>query len=197
MRIFLASLLMTALPLAALAQAYSDAPLVVVGQGRQQVAQAAPMAAATAATATTTPAKTAAATAAQPKVYTPDFPDWAITQVGQNTAGNTNPAPDAAPEAPQAPAAPVPSDAPAPASPTPPPSPVSKVWPRDTVPIFVKSCIGFHVELVPACTCVITNLMGAMPHDEFMRLSESGTIEQDVRLQTIRQQCLTAGHEDN
>ena len=196
MRFVFASLLLITLPATVMAEAYTDAPLVVVGQGKMQAA--APAAAAAPATAATTATtKTAAATPATAKVYTPDFPDWAITQVGQNSAGNNNTPPDAAPQAPQAPAAPTPTAAPTPASPDTPPSPASKLWPRDTVPIFVRSCIGYHVELVPACSCIITNLMGAMPHDEFMKLSENGTIEQDVRLQNIRQQCLTAGHEDN
>ncbi len=170
MRLLLTSLLLT-LPLVAFAQSTGSAPMVMVSQGKV-LATAKPV---------------------TPQVYTPDFPDWAITQVGQATGGNNTDQPDAAPQAPQAPTAPQPDTAAAPATPATPPSPVSKLWPRDTVPIFVRSCVGFHIELLPACTCVINKLMGEMPHDEFLELSQRGTIEQDTRLQTIRQQCAVDG----
>jgi hypothetical protein len=45
---------------------------------------------------------------------------------------------------------------------------------------------------VVPCTCTITKLMVAMPHDEFLKKSEDGTIEQDQRLINIRSECATA-----
>lgn len=121
-----------------------------------------------------------------------NFPEAAVTRIGENTSGEYNDAPADAPHAPAAPAAPPASTPSTPPSPASPPSPISKLWPRDTIPIFLRSCTGFHPELVPPCTCVITNLMDQMGHDEFLKLSEANTIEQDARLIAIRQQCVTA-----
>lgn len=179
MRYLLLSLLL--LPLPALAWDYNDAPLLVVQQKKppQQLAQTQPQ---------------APAPAAAPAMM-PNFPDWAVTQAGQNTSGNVNPMPGQAPgaTAPNAPASPAnAASATAPTPPVSPSSPTDKLWPRDTVPIFMKSCVGFHVELAPGCSCTITNLMGAMGHDEFLKLSADGSIERDVRVQQIRSKCIAA-----
>lgn len=122
------------------------------------------------------------------------FPEWAITKAAENSTGQPSSTPPANPAAPptaptsEAPAAPANAQAPSvPDAPTP---VVDKLWPRDTVEIFLPSCTGFHPELVAACTCVITRLMLAMPHDEFLAKSEAGTIEQDQRLMTIRRDCV-------
>lgn len=165
-------LMILALPLAAAAQNYSTAPIIVD---------------------TSSPAAPAAAEAPlAPGALPPNFPEAAITRVGENSTGQHVDSPDSppSPTAPVAPDAPT-SNAPAnPASPTPPPSPINKLWPRNTVTVFLPSCTTYHTELVSPCTCIITRLMAEMPHDEFLRLSEAGTIEQDARLITIRQQCL-------
>lgn len=120
------------------------------------------------------------------------FPDWAVTRVGSATGGwdkDVVPAP-AAPANPaganispnaQAPAAP--------AAPEAPDSPITKLWPVDTVPIFLRSCIGYRPALLVPCKCVIGRLMTEMPHDEFLELTAKGTIEQDARLKNIRLQC--------
>lgn len=157
--------------MAALAMDYNDAPLIVV-QPTQQVAQA---------------------PVPSPESELGNFPDWAVTKAGENSAGNENPVPNAPtnPEnAPQAPNAQNPSNAAAPTAPASPASPTDKLWPIDTIPIFMKSCMGFHIELAAPCKCVITNLMVEMPHDEFLRLSADGSIEKDQRLTNIRYRCL-------
>jgi hypothetical protein len=125
----------------------------------------------------------------------PNFPEWAVSNAGQNTAGNTNPVIDspASPSTPAAPhAAPVSITPATPIAPPAPESPASALWPRDTVPIFVKSCVGFHVELIPACTCVITELMATMAHDEFLELSANNKIESNPRLKRARLDCVAA-----
>lgn len=158
---------------AAIAQTYSNAPMVVVGEGAP----------------TNTPAP---ASAPVPGAGFPNFPENAITRVGENTMGQHLDAP-ANPAAPTAPATGTTPASPAnPASPASPPSPVSKLWPKDTIKIFMPPCTGLKVQYVPPCTCVITQLMVQMPHDEFLKKSEDGTLEQDPRLMKIRTDCATA-----
>lgn len=137
------------LPMHAIAQTRSNAPMLVVG-GEQPAAvpEAAP-------------------------AFT--FPDSAITSIAP----------------PAAPAAPTPSAAPAPATPASPPAPASKLWPRDSATIFMRSCVRFHQQAVDPCRCIITQLMEQMAHDEFLKLTDAGTIEQDDRLLTIRKDCVT------
>ena len=91
-----------------------------------------------------------------------NFPEQAITHIG-----------DAKPEKPAAPA-------------------VSKLWPRDTVQIFMPRCTALKQPFIAPCNCVITKLMAAIPHDEFLKKSEDGSIEQDPRLIQIRTDCATA-----
>lgn len=185
-----APLLVVSLPLIAVAAPYNNAPMLVVQPQANPalVAQAAPAAAPAPA------APQAANTQAMPPVaYTPDFPEWAVTKVGENSAGNHNPIPGAPVNPATAPQAPAAQEAPtsaAPASPESPASPLSKLWPIDTIPIFMKSCMGFHIELAAPCKCIIVNLMTEMPHDQFIRLSADGSIEQDQRLNAIRYRCL-------
>lgn len=170
------------LPLSVVAQSYSNAPLVVIGEGA--AAKPAPTASAAAAPATGSIAGF------------PNFPEIAITRVGEksNTEHVDPPANPPSPSAPAAAAsgASTPATPANPASPIAPKSPVSKLWPRDTVQIFVPPCTGLRPQFVIPCTCVITKLMVAMPHDEFLAKSEAGTIEQDPRLQRIRQDCAAA-----
>ena len=186
MRYSPALFLLALFPFCALAQSYSSAPLMVVGEGTAP-AQASALAPS---------AKPAApAPSPVPGAGFPNFPEAAITRIGETTTGQHVDAP-ASPAAPAAPANP-PTAAnaatpPNPASPTPPANPTSKLWPHDTIPIFMPSCTGLHVEFVQPCTCVITRLMLAMPHDEFLAKSEQGTIEQDPRLIRIRHDCATA-----
>ncbi|MFM9889938.1 MAG: hypothetical protein ACKVOE_04730 [Rickettsiales bacterium] len=130
--------------------------------------------------------------AATPAPLAPSFPDWAVTKVGDNP-GAANPG--GIPYAPNVPisAAPAaPQNAAAAAVPQAPAAPVSKLWPRDTIPLFLPSCTGFHPEMVQPCTCIITRLMTAMGHDEFLFKSEAGTIESDPRLIAIRNECAQA-----
>ncbi len=180
MRSFLILLLATA-PIAAFAQ-YSNAPMIVVGQQGAPVAAPANPSEPTAAPAAIAPSQ----------AFTPDFPEWAVTKAGENSSGG-NPVP-AAPantnQAPQAGQAPAPNSAAAPAAPAAPAGPADKLWPIDTLPIFMRSCVGFHIELVAGCKCTIVNLMTQMPHDEFLRLSADGSIENDKRLIAIRYKCI-------
>jgi hypothetical protein len=69
---------------------------------------------------------------------------------------------------------------------------VSKLCPRDTISIFLPPCTGLRPQFIVPCTCVITKLMMAMGHDEFLAKSEAGSIESDPRLIRIRQDCATA-----
>lgn len=165
------SLLFIALLLAAPAFAQEDTLLVVGGQQRVAPSQAAH------------------------REAIEQFPAWAVTNVGANTSGMNADIP-AAPEAPSAPAAvggaAAPASPQAPAAPAVPSSPLTRAWPHDTVPIFMRSCIGYQPKLAGPCFCVVSKLVNAMPHDEFMRLTAAGTIEQDVRLANIRSQCATA-----
>lgn len=167
------------LPVAALAQSYSSAPMVVVSEGNSKPASSA---------AAPAPTRDAAADF-------PNFPETAITRVGENTTGQHVDAPPT-PASPASPAAAAsaksPEGATAPASPAVPPSPITKLWPRDTVQIFLPPCTGLRPQFVVPCTCVITKLMLAMGHDEFLKESENGTIEQDPRLIKIRTDCATA-----
>lgn len=116
------------------------------------------------------------------------FPDWAVTRAGAAAGGHDQDVP-ATPSAPAAPSATAPQSAPTPAIPAAPASPASKLWPADTVPIFMKSCVSYQPKLVVPCSCVIRKLMVAMPHDEFLKLTAEGTVEADARLQNIRVEC--------
>jgi hypothetical protein len=162
--------------LAAQAQ-HAASPIVIIGEG------------APAAT------KSAAASAPVPGAAFPNFPENAITRVGENTNGEHIDSP-AAPASPPSPANPSAAASPAtpanPASPATPASPVSKLWPRDTISIFLPPCTGLRPQFIVPCTCVITKLMMAMGHDEFLAKSEAGSIESDPRLIRIRQDCATA-----
>lgn len=137
--------LLLMLPLGALAQSYSKAPLVVVQQRpHPRPAQEAPL---------------------------------------------LNPAP----AAPSTPAAPTSEPAPASAkSPDAVIAPHGKLWPSNTIPLFMTSCTKFHVEMVEPCGCIIRKVMTQFPHDEFMRIDAAGQIETDPRLQRIRQECADA-----
>lgn len=120
------------------------------------------------------------------------FPDWAVTRVGSATGGYDKDVttPPAAPVAPASPGAEaIPPSPQAPAAPAAPANAITKLWPADTVPIFMQSCVGYQPKLVVPCNCVITNLMLEMPHDEFLRLTAQNTIEDDIRLKNIRVKC--------
>jgi hypothetical protein len=77
-----------------------------------------------------------------------------------------------------------------PKSPPSPKSPLAKLWPADTIPVFVLACAQFHKELIAPCKCTITKLMVAMPHDEFLALSAENAIEQDQRYLNSRRACI-------
>ena len=117
------------------------------------------------------------------------FPDWAVTRAGAVTGGYDQDVPTA----PAAPASPsteaTPKSPPTPAIPSAPANPANKLWPADTVPIFMKSCVSYQPKLVVPCSCIIHKLMTAMPHDEFLKLTAAGTVEDDIRLQNIRVEC--------
>ncbi|MBX9725971.1 MAG: hypothetical protein K2X09_01790, partial [Rickettsiales bacterium] len=138
---------------------------------------------------------TAAAPTRDPAAAFPNFPEVAITRVGENTTGQQVAVPPT-PASPTSPAAAGTSAPPAnpsnPAAPPTPASPVSKLWPRNTIEIFIPPCTGLRPQFLVPCTCVITKLMVEMPHDEFLAKSEAGTIEQDPRLIRIRSDCATA-----
>lgn len=143
--------------------------------------------------ATPTRASNAPAAAAAAEAIIDHFPGWAISKAGSDTTGQTVETP-VSPASPPAPTAPASSPSPsAPEAAKPPPAPASvtdKLWPRDTVPIFMHSCTGLHVEYMPACGCVITKLMLAMSHNEFLELSAANKIDDDPRVISIRSGCL-------
>ncbi len=117
------------------------------------------------------------------------FPNWAVTRAGAASGGydqDVPPSPAYPAAAPTASTAATPA---APAAPQVPAAPINKLWPRDTVPIFMQSCVGYRPKLFVPCQCIIGRLMLEMPHDEFLALTAKGTIEDDNRLKTIRQQC--------
>lgn len=66
----------------------------------------------------------------------------------------------------------------------------STAWPADTVPLFVASCAAMHRELDKPCQCVIQNVMRDIPHNEFLKLSKSGSVESDERYQRARRLCI-------
>lgn len=158
-------ILAMALPIAAMAQSASKAPILVLGEDSPP------------------PAIGSKVTSTQ-----------AISNAGEQTGGHVDlPATPATPTAPPNPTAPANPAAPEnPATPESPESPISKLWPRDTIQIFMPPCTGLRPQYVKPCLCTITKLMVAMPHDEFLKKSNDGTIEQDERLKTIRQTCATA-----
>lgn len=164
MRLFIFLFVASFLPILAVAQSYSKSPMVVIGGEAP-----APV--------------TAAAAPEKPANALTNFPEQAITQVG------TNSNPDKALIGVQSSA-----KAPDNASPTAPASspPVSKLWPRDTIQIFMPRCTSLKVPFVAPCRCVINKLMSTMGHDEFLKKSEDNTIEQDPRLIQIRNECAAA-----
>lgn len=120
------------------------------------------------------------------------FPENAVTRLGSSVGGSDRDVinPPAAPIAPSSPGAEaIPNSPPAPAIPAAPASPASKLWPADTVPIFMKSCVSYQPKLVVPCSCVINRVMLAMGHDEFLKLTAEGTIEEDIRVKNIRTEC--------
>lgn len=117
------------------------------------------------------------------------FPENAVTRLGSSVGGSDRDVinPPAAPIAPSSPGAEaIPNSPPAPAIPA---APASKLWPADTVPIFMKSCVSYQPKLVVPCSCVINRVMLAMGHDEFLKLTAEGTIEEDIRVKNIRTEC--------
>lgn len=147
------------------AQSYSDAPMVIYGEG-----------------------------AAKAKAASNVSADDSLRELGQSTMGETitkpeppKPATQAAPPAP-APSTSTPANPPSPQAPA---NPVDKLWPRNTVEIFLPSCTGLKPQFLVPCTCIITKLMITMPHDEFLKKSEDGTLEQDPRLISVRNACIS------
>ncbi len=167
MRHFIIVLLVGCLPTLAVAQPYSQAPMVIVG-GKQTAAPAVVAA----------PAGTTSNTATTPADALANFPAQAITSVG------TNSSPQKLPTTPAA----APAKAITPAT----NETVSKLWPSDTRKIFMPRCTSLKAQFIEPCSCVITKLMTAMTHDEFLKKSGDGTIEKDQRLIQIRRDCATA-----
>lgn len=66
----------------------------------------------------------------------------------------------------------------------------SPLWPTDTVDIFVNACAGTRHELVTVCRCIIERTALSMPHNQFVKLSEAGEVENDGRYITARQECM-------
>lgn len=98
---------------------------------------------------------------------------------------------DAYPDDPEIPAAPTaPAGGAVPLAPESPSLKPSKLWPADTVPVFMLSCTQLQKEIVSTCRCIIDNLIKTIPHDEFLALSEANLIERDKRYLSIRQRCL-------
>lgn len=187
MRRLILPMVIASLPLLAVAEGYSTSPMVVISNGEMSAQQAADSKPAAG-----TQAATPRNSAPMPAAAFPNFPEAAITRVGTNTGGAEGANPDnpkPAPTPAAAPAAPMPVT---PASPPTPKSPISKLWPKDTIQIFMPPCTGLRPQFVVPCTCTITRLMAEMPHDEFLAESEAGTIEQDPRLQRIRLDCATS-----
>lgn len=181
-------ILLLSLLLSTPAVAQTNAPMVIIGgdQPAAAVEQAAPAASAAPAAA---PRQSSALTTQQRLMG--NFPEWAVSQAGSAVGGageDVERIPDAAPAAPSAPAGAVAANPKGAALPD---NPTLKLWPMDTVPIFLQSCVGYRPQLLMPCNCVIRRLMPAMGHDEFLKLTARGTLEQDPRLQSIRAECLT------
>ena len=64
-------------------------------------------------------------------------------------------------------------------------------WPVQTAPRFVASCAGFHKELIAPCRCVIAQVMREFSVEEFSKLTDSGTIQNDARYRRITTDCGT------
>ncbi len=106
---------------------------------------------------------------------------------------NTTEDKTASPARPERPASPPRPEHPArPASPPSPESPgrPAKLWPRDTIPIFVTACSHLNIDKIPTCRCIINGLMVQMTHDEFLRLNEAHLMEADTRYITLRENCV-------
>jgi hypothetical protein len=183
--LLIASIFLLSCPV--LAAAADDSPIIIVGNPAG--AEARP--AAKPEGKTVPPAGPVAAASAE--AITQSFPAWAVSKAGADTSGQgaAIPAAPASPESAAIPAAPAfPPSAGAPQPPAAPSSPLNRLWPRDTVPIFMRSCTGLHIELIPACQCVISKMMLSMPHDEFLTLSAGNRLDSDPRILAIRQGCL-------
>ena len=163
MRSFITLAMIGLLPMSVMAQSYSQAPMLVVGDSQ---------AASSTAAATDAPVSDKAGALAS-------FPENAVTKIGdvaspsKETTGAVKPVAD------------VPANAEAEAE-------ESKLWPKNTLEIFMPRCTGLKLPFVGPCRCVMTKLMSAMPHNEFLKKSKDGTIEQDSRLISIRRECATA-----
>ena len=167
-----------ALPMLAAAQSepkpYSNAPMVVVGDG-QLIQNQSPQ---------------PAAAAPIPGIVTGDFPTNALSNATAHDGNPPNPATPAAGKTPATPA--TPNNPEAPDSPK---SPLLKLWPRDAVKIFMPTCVKFHSELIEPCYCIITQVMEVIPHDEFLRLNEEGKMDTDPRIAAINERCLSKPRE--
>ena len=170
---------------AAQAAGYNDSPMIIVGDQKPQEKSAAK--------GEEKPAvkPTGPVASASAEAITQAFPHWAVSKAGADTAGQGPVPPPPSPANAALPTAPAtPQQSPMPATPAAPPSPAPKLWPRDTIPIFMRSCTGLHIELVPACQCVITRMMVTIPHDEFLQLSADNRLDNDKRIVEIRKSCL-------
>lgn len=153
------------MPFYALAEKNSPAPMLVVGGESSPQAKTRRNA---------TPAPVSGDTLAA------QIPKEAVTTLGNppNPLPPASPAQTATPESPKNPPSPE--------------SPASKLWPRDTVPLFLTSCAKGRPKMLQPCQCIITHLMTQMAHDEFLALTETDQIEGDGRYLNIRQACATA-----
>lgn len=64
------------------------------------------------------------------------------------------------------------------------------LWPTDTVDIFVSACAGMQHQMVAPCRCIIERLALKMPHNEFLKLSETDAVRTDPRYVAAREACL-------
>lgn len=64
-------------------------------------------------------------------------------------------------------------------------------WPPNTIPRFVVGCAGFHKELIAPCRCTIDGVMKEFSLQDFMTLSNAGTIKDDARYRRITTDCGT------
>lgn len=64
-------------------------------------------------------------------------------------------------------------------------------WPEDAALHFVKQCAGVHKDLLAPCRCISDGIIREFSPEDFVKLTDSGAIQRDVRYTRIRNDCVT------
>lgn len=70
--------------------------------------------------------------------------------------------------------------------------PVPKTYPGDVKEAFLRSCVGFHKELIGSCKCMILTFERMVPYDQFEELMSLPDPTQDARFTKVAGACLKA-----